>query len=389
MNKKIKIILSVISEKLKVKKALKRFIQRIRILKSQFFFDNIFETTKGTKGPLGITLEITHNCNLKCLMCPRRSVDLKSNNHLSLDKFNAILEKMSRLSHVNIVSLGEPLLNPNFFDMLNAAKSKGIKVSFTTNAMLLDESSIKRLPDNVTGIFVSIDNPLPEKYKEIRQGASLETVLKNLKMLKQLRRDISLGLQAILMRDNIDDMPGLFSIAEELDAETVSLLHILSLDKINDERHVHNLDPRELNSYLEKIEGEAKKFKNFNFSPRPSQPELKPCPEPWLTPYIAINGDIYPCCFIYRIPKPTFKEWYLNTCIDVPLDQYKMGNIFNDSFEKIWNGKNYRLIRKTIKESDRNQTLSIQEFNRKRKEINLEDKFSYCKICLYRWSSAC
>lgn len=335
--------------------------------------------------PRGIDLEITWDCNLSCTMCVRQVVKIGGNN-LSLEQFKYRLEQLPKVRYINIIGNGEPLMNPNFFEMLDLAGSKKIKVAITTNGTLLNENNIRRFNNSLSSVHVSIDSPCPEKYGQIRRGAKLENVVKNLVRLRKLKPTILLTIRAVMMKDTVEDLPGLVNLAKSINADHLSLSHIASLDnQENDNQHAHN--HKDTKYYLQKAKDLAKMY-GIKLASRPTQPKSGFCSQPWLRPFIDINGDIYSCGF-NRFPSPVFKEYYLGTSIDVPMFQYKMGNIFEDSFSKIWNGGSYRLVRKVIRQSDKDESLSIEEFNRRRREIDLEQRFSYCRICLLRWGCSC
>ena len=103
-----------------------------------------------------------------------------------------------------------------------------------------------------------------------------------------------------------------------------------SLEERNNEQLVTS-NTKGVNYFLKKAEDLAEKH-GISFSARPLQPTMRHCLTPWLEPYIHPNGEVYPCCFMPAPLGPIFKEWYLGTQIDVPVFQYRMGNIFKDSF---------------------------------------------------------
>lgn len=87
-----------------------------------------------------IYIEITNSCNLNCSFC---SPTKRSNTFMSVDDFEMILLKIK--DYTNIVYLhvkGEPLLHPNFEQLLTICEKNKMQVHITTNATLLK----KQLP---------------------------------------------------------------------------------------------------------------------------------------------------------------------------------------------------------------------------------------------------
>jgi MoaA/NifB/PqqE/SkfB family radical SAM enzyme len=336
--------------------------------------------------PRIIDIDSVWYCNISCVMCTHKNIRLE-HKELAPAEFRHILSAMPKLKYVNFIGLGEPLANPHFFELVDIAASRKIKVIITTNGTLLNESNFKRIMDNLAQLIVSIDSPHGQSFESIRVGAKFQPLIENLKKIKGLKRKIDLCIQTALMRQNIKDLPDLIELAHSLGIKLVSLQQMVSLDQVNDQRLVE--PSAEARSYLKQAEKLAKEYK-IELISKPLEPQMRLCREPWYLPFIALNGDIYSCCFMYRLPEP-FTEWYAGTPLKVPQEQYKMGNMFRDSFQDIWNGPDFKLLRRTIRQAERmkKKELSVEEFNSLRKKMNPNERFSYCRFCLFRWTAAC
>jgi len=333
--------------------------------------------------PHKVAIEITQNCNLRCPACPRQHNKITGES-MSLAKVKHILNQLPMLRLIHIIGQGEPLLHPDIFEILKLGKSKKIKFVMVTNGLLLSEENIKRLA-NVPIIEISIDSPNPEGYKKIR-GADLELVINNLKKLKQLRKDIYLRVQAIIMEDNIEDLPGFIDLAKETGADEIRLFYLISFNRETDKWESEKF--KKLDEKLQTTRDlAAKEGVKLEATPLFQKPRV--CTEPWFQPRITLNGDIYPCCYMYITSDQTWKEWYHGVCLEVPQFKYKMGNIFKDSFAKIWNGSYYRLLRETVRKADDPSLLGPKEINEIRTKLDLKGKFPYCRICLFKQNQAC
>ncbi|MCK8059701.1 MULTISPECIES: radical SAM/SPASM domain-containing protein [unclassified Fusibacter] len=83
-----------------------------------------------------IYIEITNSCNLKCSFCPPSKRESK---RMSLAEFEAVLKKID--GHGDFIYLhikGEPLMHPEFDQVLELCAAYGKKVNLTTNGTLLD-----------------------------------------------------------------------------------------------------------------------------------------------------------------------------------------------------------------------------------------------------------
>lgn len=147
--------------------------------------------------PPSILLEPTNACNLRCRMCPIYGEEVKQKREIGFIKkevwVNLIDEMGSWPSHVNldIHGAGEPLLHPDFFDIVSHAKSKdNITVGFLCNATLLDRKNAKTVVDlGVDWVCFSVDGAQKEIFEYYRKGSSLEIVEENIRYLLSLRKN--------------------------------------------------------------------------------------------------------------------------------------------------------------------------------------------------------
>lgn len=338
--------------------------------------------------PKTLDLEITWNCNLNCFMCPRRkghgqSIQL-GGEEMELKKINHVLRETDGINLVNLIGAGEPMCHTQFFGVLELINSHERSIKFTTNATLLSKKNIERLPENIIDIHISIDSPYKKSFNKIRLGANLSQILDNVKLLQQIRPDISLTFQMILMSSNICHLRDMIDLSNEYNA-TLRLLHPICFTSELDKYHIHN---RGSNPRYGLILGDAKKYASkvgVDFQSRPTKPVERTCTVPYKTTLIALNGDVYPCCWIYENRgdgADNWTEWYRGKKIIVTMFNYYMGNIFKERFKDIWMNENYVNLR--------NKLLKIRtkgELREKRRDNSLG--FDYCNICLFRTRSGC
>ena len=81
-----------------------------------------------------VYLEITNACNLNCPFCTNE----KGNNFLSLNEINNYTTQIKEFSdYVYLHILGEPLLHPQFNEILSILDEKDLKLQLVTNGTLL------------------------------------------------------------------------------------------------------------------------------------------------------------------------------------------------------------------------------------------------------------
>lgn len=336
--------------------------------------------------PKAITIEFTYNCNLRCAMCPRQIYNF-SNKEMSLEQIEHILDEIPSLRKINFCGLGEPFCHRQFFEILELCKARRKKVTFVTNGVLMTEKNIKKLPENIHLIHVSLDTYDTKEYKEIR-GTNLDKTVENIKRLHKLRPDIRIVLNCILMKKTLVNYHNLLKLAKDVDAE-VCMLNLQVFWEGGQKEQVFEMP--HLKEKLLDFKHKAEKL-GVRYTLRSVCPIKAPCKLPFTEPYINIDGDIYPCSYVWvdRVhERPYFKEWLLDEAITVPQYEFVMGNIFRDKFRDIWFSSAYQKLRSKLKNNKQNREYNIKLFNNIRRNFKFKDRFDYCKICLVRFGMAC
>ena len=65
---------------------------------------------------------------------------------MPLERFMKLLDEFPELQSLSLHGIGEPLMHPGIFDMIDAAVRRGVMVRFTTNATLLDHTRSTGVP---------------------------------------------------------------------------------------------------------------------------------------------------------------------------------------------------------------------------------------------------
>ena len=139
-----------------------------------------------------LNIEVTTRCNLDCEMCARTAWQ-EGTGDMSLNTYMRLLPVFPEIESVGFLGLGEPLLNEHLMEMIRLAKTHlppSGAVGLTTNATLIDEYIAAQLvASGLDDIVVSIDSADADAFSVIRQGANLDSVLGNLKLLGQAKKD--------------------------------------------------------------------------------------------------------------------------------------------------------------------------------------------------------
>jgi radical SAM protein with 4Fe4S-binding SPASM domain len=155
--------------------------------------------------PFGLFIDPSNFCNFKCSFCPRNLPDFHHfagyYTHMSIDLFRKIIKDIhqfdEKLKVIRLYYLGEPLLNPNFSDMLDMVMTESIteRVEITTNASLLTDKISDRIlsisqsnSDVMLYMRFSIYSVLQEHNKRITKNPiDVSIIRKNIQTFQEMR----------------------------------------------------------------------------------------------------------------------------------------------------------------------------------------------------------
>jgi len=182
-----------------------------------------------------LNVEVTTNCNLECAMCMRRVWNEESGD-MSLETFKALVPAFAQIETINIIGIGEPLLNENIFEMISLGRknlpAQGT-ISMTTNATLIDQSIAEKIvTSGLTDLVISLDGACAETYNRIRSGADFYTVLSKLNLVNTVKEDFKssiprIGLEFVAMKDNVAELPQLVDLAAQNNVAFIIVSNIL------------------------------------------------------------------------------------------------------------------------------------------------------------------
>ena len=120
---------------------------------------------------------ITNRCNFNCKTCLRES---SSSQDLSCDEIGKVIPILKRLGvqHIALTG-GEPILHPQFTQVLDAIVGSGIKFSLVTNCWLHAQycTCLARYHEHVKYVAVSLDGHHADLHDKNRQKGSFERTI--------------------------------------------------------------------------------------------------------------------------------------------------------------------------------------------------------------------
>ncbi len=310
-----------------------------------------------------VQIEVTTHCNAACIYCPHTLAKEKwHNGHFPLRLFHDLLPS---LSHTNLVFLqgwGEPLLHPDFFEMVRLCKKQQKMVGFTTNGLLLNKEVIHTIVDLQVDILgVSFAGTTSSTHNRIRKGTDFDTVVAALEYLQRIKAERNITKPAvhlayIMLASNFDELSRITRLAKKVGAGQVvaSNLTLIQDQQLSQEALFNN--PQRLNKYRRTLARIKKETADNDILFVYHDPVLNEascvCPENVCRVcVINVSGEVGPCVFTNPVLSGSFdnaadkgvSSIFKNELI--PLETFSFGNIKNTCLAKIWQSEKYREFR--------------------------------------------
>ena len=153
-------------------------------------YKKYYETIKAHPGilfifPRYVEIEITNDCNLSCVFCPR-SVMKRKKTFMEFSLYKKIVDQLAAEYDDIIISfglMGEPLLHPEFLKFVDYALNKSLTLIVESNGVLLNEENIKKLsqyPADRLILVFGMDSLNPKTYNTLR-GADDKNIFETVK----------------------------------------------------------------------------------------------------------------------------------------------------------------------------------------------------------------
>jgi organic radical activating enzyme len=140
----------------------------------------------------GIMVENTSLCNYRCVSCSREKlVAARKAASWSTEDLKTVAAtiKKHRIETVAFFNLGEPFAHKHVFHQIQAirAENPSVKISSSTNGILLNTDEKREAALMLVWICFSIDGPDTRTMNKYQRGAKFEAAYENMKRLVEYR----------------------------------------------------------------------------------------------------------------------------------------------------------------------------------------------------------
>ncbi len=307
--------------------------------------------------PRSLYLETTNRCDSKCQTCIRTFETLEPPADLTLERVRIIAEQFPVLDRVVLHGIGEPLLNPQIFDIVAYLKTRVAVVLFNSDAIGLTPARAIRLVESGLDEYrVSMDAATAATFRKLRGVDCFERVTTNVARLVALQREMGrttprVSLWFTASRANIEELPAFVQLAVDLGVAEVYVQRLVfnGLGLATDANALHGRLREREQALLAEADALATRRGIAMRASGLTTPlaslhggddgtrHWAGCQRPWTLAYVTANGNVLPCCI-----SPWVAKDYRGLIL---------GNAFTERFEAIWDGERYQRFR-TDFESD-------------------------------------
>lgn len=225
---------------------------------------NIKLKTSQSPYPSKLYVETTTRCNLRCSMCVKQTEGARiPEMDMPMEVFQKLKPAFPHIDTLLLNGIGEPLLVKKLVEMVAQARktmAQDAIISFQTNGMLLTSELAKELVSaGLDRICISVD--MVTESGIFHGGEDIGRITHAFEYLRQAceeaGRNISIGVEFVLMRDNAASLPYSLQWAAEQGAEFALVTHMLPYGDTMTDQEIFNPNTEQSLAEYERWQNEA------------------------------------------------------------------------------------------------------------------------------------
>jgi mycofactocin radical SAM maturase len=175
--------------------------------------------TRGLEAPICLTWELTYACNLACVHCLSSS-GRRDPMELTPLEARQIVDELAAMQvfYVNIGG-GEPMLRPDFFDLLGYAVEQKVGVKFSTNGTRLTAEKARRLAAmDYVDVQISLDGAVASTNDAMRGDGSFGAARQAMEHLAGADFG-QFKISVVVTRENVNQLEEFADMADSYGAQ--------------------------------------------------------------------------------------------------------------------------------------------------------------------------
>lgn len=174
-----------------------------------------------------VVWNITRRCNLRCVHCYSDSEAREYPGELSYAECQAVVDDLARFGvPALLLSGGEPLMHPRFFELAAYARQRGLRLTLSTNGTLLDAEAAARLKQlGVAYVGISLDG-IGDRHDQFRgRPGAFDRAVQAFRHCKAVGQKV--GLRLTLSAHTVADLDRILDFIEAEGIERVCFYHLV------------------------------------------------------------------------------------------------------------------------------------------------------------------
>jgi radical SAM protein with 4Fe4S-binding SPASM domain len=170
---------------------------------------------------------ITRTCNLRCVHCYSDSNAMQYPGELSWKEMQEVVKDLADYQIPSLLlSGGEPLIHPRFFDLVDVASDAGLKLTISTNGTLITPEKAARLKAaNVAYVGISLDG-IGEIHDQFRRKeGAFDAAVRGFRNCHAV--DQKTGLRLTLTSHNVENIGQILDFIEDQEIQRVCFYHLV------------------------------------------------------------------------------------------------------------------------------------------------------------------
>jgi pyrroloquinoline quinone biosynthesis protein E len=184
-------------------------------------------TEPWTEPPMGLLAELTHRCPLQCPYCSNPLELERASGELATGEWTRVLDEAAALGVLQVhLSGGEPTARRDLEVIVAHARGLGLYTNLITAGVLLDRARLEALRDagleHVQLSFQGAKAETSDRVGNYRGGFDKKVAV------GRAVREVGLPLtvNAVVHRQNLDELEGMIALAVELGAHRIEVAHV-------------------------------------------------------------------------------------------------------------------------------------------------------------------
>lgn len=204
-----------------------------------------------------VVWNVGRRCNLHCVHCYSDSENRAYSGELTTEEGRALIDDLADFAiPVLLLSGGEPLLRPDIFELIAHARSRGLRVTVSTNGTLITPEVAARLRAlSVSYVGISLDGIGATNDKFRGHRGAFEKAMAGFRNCRAVGQRV--GLRMTLTRRNARDLNQIFDFIEAEGIDRACFYHLVYSGRGNS---ADELSPADARAAVDTILERAKDF---------------------------------------------------------------------------------------------------------------------------------